>query len=79
MFMFVELLYGVWTNSLGLITDACHMLFDCTALFIALYAEVISQWDANQVFSYGYDRERRERRESRKERSITDACYMLFI
>ena len=27
-FMFVELLYGVWTNSLGLISDAFHMLFD---------------------------------------------------
>jgi len=56
MFMFVEMMYGIWTNSLGLITDACHMLFDCTALFIALYAEVISQWEANHVFSYGYGR-----------------------
>jgi Co/Zn/Cd efflux system component len=34
--------------------DAGHMLFDCVALFIALFAEVISQWDANQSFSYGY-------------------------
>ena len=24
-FMFVEMLYGVWTNSLGLISDACRM------------------------------------------------------
>eukprot|EP01113_Clastostelium_recurvatum_P004762 TRINITY_DN120_c0_g2_i1.p1 TRINITY_DN120_c0_g2~~TRINITY_DN120_c0_g2_i1.p1 ORF type:complete len:565 (-),score=135.75 TRINITY_DN120_c0_g2_i1:1122-2816(-) len=55
-FMFVELVYGVWTNSLGLITDAAHMLFDCTALFIGLVAEVISRWDKNQVFSYGYGR-----------------------
>eukprot|EP01112_Ceratiomyxa_fruticulosa_P010296 TRINITY_DN2715_c0_g1_i1.p1 TRINITY_DN2715_c0_g1~~TRINITY_DN2715_c0_g1_i1.p1 ORF type:complete len:746 (-),score=131.24 TRINITY_DN2715_c0_g1_i1:99-2336(-) len=55
-FMFVELVYGIWTNSLGLITDAAHMLFDCTALFIGLVAEVISKWDKNQVFSYGYGR-----------------------
>nr|XP_006818948.1 PREDICTED: zinc transporter 5-like [Saccoglossus kowalevskii] len=34
MFTFVELTYGVWTNSLGLISDGFHMLFDCTALNI---------------------------------------------
>ena len=28
MFMLVELLYGMWANSLGLISDAAHMLFD---------------------------------------------------
>ena len=28
MFTFVELTYGVWTNSLGLISDGFHMLFD---------------------------------------------------
>ncbi|EGC38891.1 hypothetical protein DICPUDRAFT_45603 [Dictyostelium purpureum] len=56
MFMFVEMAYGIWTNSLGLITDACHMLFDATALFIALVAEVISQWKQNDTYSYGYGR-----------------------
>lgn len=29
-FAFVELAYGVWTNSLGLISDSFHMFFDCT-------------------------------------------------
>ena len=29
-FAFVELFYGVWTNSLGLISDSFHMFFDCT-------------------------------------------------
>eukprot|EP01133_Synstelium_polycarpum_P009152 gene9152-10737_t len=56
MFMFVEMTYGIWTNSLGLITDACHMLFDATALFIALFAEVISAWKPNDSYSYGYGR-----------------------
>ncbi|KAL6057482.1 Zinc transporter 5 [Balamuthia mandrillaris] len=55
-FMFVEMVYGFWTNSLGLISDAFHMLFDCTALLIGLYASVISKWEANQVFTYGYAR-----------------------
>jgi len=55
-FMFVEAFYGWWTNSLGLISDACHMLFDCTALFIGLIASVISQRPANKTFSFGYGR-----------------------
>ena len=32
-FAFVELFYGFYSNSLGLISDSFHMFFDCTALF----------------------------------------------
>ena len=42
-FAIVELLYGVWTNSLGLISDSFHMFFDCTALLAGLAATVISR------------------------------------
>ena len=35
-FAFVELFYGVVTNSLGLISDAFHMFFDCTGLLAGL-------------------------------------------
>ncbi len=52
-FMFVELTYGIWNNSLGLISDAFHMLFDCVALFIGLVALVIAEWSPNQTFTYG--------------------------
>lgn len=55
-FTFVELVYGVWTNSLGLISDGFHMLFDCSALVMGLYAAVMSKWKATRIFSYGYDR-----------------------
>ncbi|KAK3097668.1 hypothetical protein FSP39_011932 [Pinctada imbricata] len=55
-FTFVELVYGVWTNSLGLISDGFHMLFDCSALVMGLYAAVMSRWKATRIFSYGYDR-----------------------
>ena len=55
-FMFVELAYGWWTNSLGLITDAFHMLFDCTALGIGLYAEVVSRWPRSKNFTFGFGR-----------------------
>lgn len=53
MFTFVELVYGVWTNSLGLISDGFHMLFDCSALVMGLYAAVMSHWKATRIFSYG--------------------------
>jgi Co/Zn/Cd efflux system component len=52
-FTFVELVYGVWTNSLGLISDGFHMLFDCSALVMGLYAAVMSRWKATRIFSYG--------------------------
>ena len=41
-FMFVELVYGYFSNSLGLMSDAFHMLFDCMALLIGLVAAYIS-------------------------------------
>ncbi|XP_071844901.1 proton-coupled zinc antiporter SLC30A5-like isoform X2 [Apostichopus japonicus] len=55
-FTFVELIYGVWTNSLGLISDGFHMMFDCTALVFGLTAAVMSHWKATRIFSYGYGR-----------------------
>ncbi|KAJ3194169.1 hypothetical protein HK101_003333 [Irineochytrium annulatum] len=55
-FTAVEFLYGWWTNSLGLISDAVHMLFDSTALILSLYASVVVKWEATEAFSYGYGR-----------------------
>uniref|UniRef100_A0A3B3R8N9 Zinc transporter n=1 Tax=Paramormyrops kingsleyae TaxID=1676925 RepID=A0A3B3R8N9_9TELE len=55
-FAFVELIYGIWSNSLGLISDSFHMFFDCTALLAGLAASVISRWRSNDAFSYGYVR-----------------------
>ncbi|RUS79405.1 hypothetical protein EGW08_012818 [Elysia chlorotica] len=55
-FTFVELLYGVWTNSLGLISDGFHMLFDCSALVMGLYASIMVRWKATRIFSFGFDR-----------------------
>jgi len=55
-FAFVELFYGVWTNSLGLISDSFHMFFDCTGLMAGLVATVITKWKSNDKYSYGYVR-----------------------
>ncbi|KAJ2996401.1 hypothetical protein HDV02_006550 [Globomyces sp. JEL0801] len=55
-FTVVEFLYGWWNNSLGLIADAVHMLFDSTAIIFSLIASVIVKWDSNQYYTYGYGR-----------------------
>ncbi|KAK9925198.1 hypothetical protein M0R45_033530 [Rubus argutus] len=55
-YMFVEFIAGFMSNSLGLISDACHMLFDCAALAIGLYASYISRLPANSQFNYGRGR-----------------------
>lgn len=55
-FMFVQLAWGVWTNSLGLISDAIHMFFDCAAIFMGLMASVMASWKTNKEFPFGYKR-----------------------
>ncbi|KAJ3109788.1 hypothetical protein HDU97_000018 [Phlyctochytrium planicorne] len=55
-FTVVEFVWGWWTNSLGLISDAVHMLFDSTALILSLIASVIVKWEATDSFTYGYGR-----------------------
>ena len=54
--MFVEALYGYWSNSLGLMSDAAHMCFDSTALAIGLYASYVSKFPPDEDYSYGYSR-----------------------
>lgn len=55
-YMVVEFVAGFLSNSLGLISDACHMLFDCAALAIGLYASYISRLPANSQFNFGRGR-----------------------
>ncbi|KAG2366968.1 cation efflux family-domain-containing protein [Suillus spraguei] len=55
-FMLVQMLYGVWTNSLGLISDAIHMAFDCLAIGVGLLASIMAKWPPDERFTYGYGR-----------------------
>ncbi|OSX64186.1 hypothetical protein POSPLADRAFT_1136678, partial [Postia placenta MAD-698-R-SB12] len=55
-YMLVQMVYGVWTNSLGLISDAIHMAFDCMAIGVGLIASVMARWPPNERFTYGYGR-----------------------
>ena len=41
---------------MGLISDAFHMFFDCSALLLGLVAAVVARWAPNDRYSYGYVR-----------------------
>ena len=48
---------GYVSNSLGLISDAFHMLFDCMALMIGLIASYISQLKkTDNEYTFGYSK-----------------------
>lgn len=55
-FAFVEMVGGVWSNSLALIADSFHMLTDSFSILIALIMVHISQKPANTEFTYGHGR-----------------------
>ena len=54
--MFVEVLYGILSNCLGLLTDGAHMLLDCTAVIIGLYSSYLSEKQQNDSYNFGYYR-----------------------
>ena len=55
-FTFIEFTYGVLGNSLSLISDSAHMLFDSTALGIGLYASFMAKLKPDSSYTYGYAR-----------------------
>jgi zinc transporter 5/7 len=52
--MFVEVIYGLLSNSLGLLTDGAHMLLDCSAIIIGLYSSYLSDKNKNEKYNFGY-------------------------
>ncbi|MFO1259039.1 MAG: cation diffusion facilitator family transporter [Gammaproteobacteria bacterium] len=55
-FLLVELVGGLITGSLALISDAAHMVTDVTAMIIAIVAIKISQRPADELRTFGYFR-----------------------
>jgi cobalt-zinc-cadmium efflux system protein len=55
-FTLLEIVGGVWTNSVAILADATHDLGDSLSLGIAWYLERVSQRGGDQRFSYGYRR-----------------------
>ena len=53
-FVVVEMGVGIWTNSLGLITDGFHNIFDNLAIAIGLFAGISSKWKASRAAPFGY-------------------------
>jgi cobalt-zinc-cadmium efflux system protein len=52
----VELVGGIFTNSLALISDSLHNLSDFFALILSYVASRVVQWKSNSEKSYGYVR-----------------------
>lgn len=52
--MIVQAVYGIITDSLGLLSDSIHMFFDCLALAVGLFASVASRWPPSNRFPYGF-------------------------
>ena len=55
-FMIIEVIGGIWTNSLALLSDAGHMLSDAAALGLSLFAFKFSEKAADHTKTYGYKR-----------------------
>ena len=55
--MLAQFAYGLWADSLGLISDAFHMAFHCAALATSLWGVLAArQQQRSFAFSYGFER-----------------------
>jgi zinc transporter 2 len=55
-FMIVEVYFGLVAHSLAVLTDALHMLTDVASLALSLFAMIVSTWESNHKFSFGFIR-----------------------
>lgn len=55
-FMVLEVVGGIWANSLAILTDAAHLLSDVAGFAISLFAIWAASWEATPRQSYGFYR-----------------------
>jgi len=55
-FVVLEVIAGLWSHSLSLLTDAGHNLSDVAGLALALLAFKLSKVSSNREYTYGYKR-----------------------
>lgn len=55
-FVIVELIGGIFTNSIAILTDALHDFGDCISLAIAWFLQKKSTQERDNKYSYGYKR-----------------------
>ncbi len=56
LFAVIEIVGGIFTNSMAIISDAIHDMGDCVSLGIAWYLEKVAGKGRDRKFSYGYKR-----------------------
>lgn len=52
----LELLIGLFTGRVGLVSDAFHLTFGCGVLSFSLFAMAVARKKPDDVYSYGYKR-----------------------
>lgn len=55
-FSFIELIGGIYTNSIAIMSDALHDFSDAISLGISWYLQKYSEKDRDEKYSYGYKR-----------------------
>lgn len=55
-FTIIEIIGGLWTNSMAILSDALHDLGDSASLGVAWYLENYSKKKPDEKFSFGYSR-----------------------
>jgi zinc transporter 2 len=55
-FMLVEVVGGLYANSLAVLTDAAHLLTDIAGFAISLFAIWATSWESTAIQSYGFFR-----------------------
>ncbi|KAN0034325.1 hypothetical protein ACTFIV_000822 [Dictyostelium citrinum] len=72
-FTIYEIFYGAYLESLGLVSDGFHALFDCIGMGIALLAMLVGKrGTSNQEYTYGYDR-------WEVLGTFSNGCFLLFV
>ncbi|KAG0484946.1 hypothetical protein HPP92_009025 [Vanilla planifolia] len=68
----VELVIGLLTGRVGLISDAFHLTFGCGLLTFSLFAMSLSQKKSDEAYTYGYKR-------LEVLAAFTNALFLLFM
>ena len=56
LFTIVEIIGGLWTNSVAILSDAVHDLGDSISLGLSWFLESYSNKNPDEIFSFGYSR-----------------------
>lgn len=67
-----ELLIGLLTGRVGLVSDAFHLTFGCGLLTFSLFAMAVSRKNPDRVYTYGYKR-------LEVLSAFTNALFLLFM